>query len=141
MNSIKVINGPNLNLLGKREPILYGAEDFKDVFKSLINAYPKVELSYVQSNSEGEIVDELQRCIAEGIEGVVLNPAAYSHTSVAIADAVAALDIPVVEVHISNILAREAFRQKSLVSKFASGVITGFGTEGYRLAVDFLFRS
>lgn len=137
----KLINGPNLNLLGKREPVLYGAEDFSTVFKTLKSDFPDQELLYFQSNNEGDIIEEIQRATQDNIAGIVLNPAAFTHSSIAIADAVAAIDIPVVEVHISNVFAREAFRQRSYISKYAAGVIAGCGTAGYRLALDFLIRS
>lgn len=141
MKKIKIINGPNLNLLGKREPILYGSEDFSAVFARLKKAFPETELIYVQSNSEEEIIIAIQESEVEGVTGIVLNPAAFSHSSIAVADAVAAIDIPVAEVHISNVYAREGFRQNSYVSRFAKGVITGFGVEGYHLAIDYLVRS
>ncbi len=141
MKKIKIINGPNLNLLGKREPVLYGSEDFSKVFARLKSAFPETELIYFQSNSEEEIIIALQESTVEGVTGIVLNPAAFSHSSIAIADAVAAIDIPVAEVHISNIYGREAFRHHSYISKFAKGVISGFGIEGYFLAVDYLVRS
>ena len=141
MKKIKVINGPNLNLLGKREPVLYGSEDFSSIFARLQSTFPDSELLYFQSNSEAEIIAALQESGGEGVTGIVLNPAAYSHSSIAIADAVAGIDIPVVEVHISNIYAREEYRQRSYISKFANGIISGFGVEGYRLAIDYLERS
>lgn len=141
MKKIKIINGPNLNLLGKREPLLYGADDFSAVFDALAETFPGCNLSYAQSNAESEMVDLLQRCLTDGTDGVVLNPGAYTHTSVAVSDAVRAIGIPVVEVHISNVASREAFRQRSLISPYARGTISGFGTDGYRLAVDFLSRN
>lgn len=141
MKKIKIINGPNLNLLGKREPVLYGSEDFSEVFTRLKLAFPETELTYFQSNSEEEIIIALQESAVEGVSGIVFNPAAFSHSSIAIADAVAGIDIPVAEVHISNIYGREAFRHHSYISKFAKGVISGFGVEGYHLAVDYLVRS
>lgn len=126
-----------MNLLGKREPILYGSDDFGSFFRSLRKRFPEVELSYVQSNSEGELIDALHRA-GETVDGVALNPGAYTHTSIAVADAVQAIDIPVVEVHISNVFARETFRRKSFVSPVATGVIAGMGLEGYGLAVRYL---
>lgn len=141
MKKIKIINGPNLNLLGKREPVLYGSEDFSEVLNRLRLTFPETELMYFQSNSEEEIILAIQESGVEGVTGIVLNPAAFSHSSIAIADAVAATDIPVAEVHISNVYSREGFRQHSYVSKFAKGVITGFGVEGYHLAIDYLVRS
>lgn len=137
---IIIINGPNLNLLGKREPALYGKADFESVLSDLKAAYSNLEISYLQTNSELEMIDALHGAEAQGNGGVVLNPAAFTHTSLAVADAVAAIDIPVVEVHISNVSAREHFRQKSFVSKYAVGVIQGFGIAGYRLAVDYFDR-
>lgn len=137
MEKILIINGPNLNLLGKREPLLYGAESFEDYFDRLRSRFPETELSYVQGNSEGELIDALHRA-GEQVEGVVLNPGAYTHSSIAIADAVRAIEIPVVEVHISNVFAREAFRHKSFVSPVARGVIAGMGLKGYDAAIGFL---
>lgn len=138
---ILIINGPNLNLLGKREPLLYGSESFMPFFEGLQKAFSPAELRYVQTNVESEMVDQLQRAAADGVEGIVLNPAAYSHTSVAVADAVAAIDVPVIEVHISNIFAREEMRRHSLVSRYAAGVIAGFGLRGYHLALAQFLRS
>jgi 3-dehydroquinate dehydratase-2 len=134
---IAIINGPNLNLLGKREPGIYGSETFEDFFISLKDHFKEVEFSYFQSNLEGELINELQR-VGFDYDGIVFNPAGYTHTSVAIGDAVAAIKSPVVEVHISNIHAREDFRKVSFVSSKAKGVITGLGLKGYELAVSFL---
>lgn len=131
---ILIINGPNLNLLGKREPEVYGGNNFEDYFMQLQFKLQAVELSQFQSNSEGEIVTAIQDA-PENFEGIVLNAAAYTHTSVAIADAVKAIDIPVVEVHISNVYTREAFRHRSYIAPNAKGVITGFGLKSYELAV------
>jgi len=131
---ILIINGPNLNLLGQREPGIYGKQSFEDYFTSLQFKLREVELSKFQSNHEGEIIDELHKA-QEVFNGVVLNAAGYTHTSVAIADAVKAIDIPVVEVHISNTSAREDFRKKSFIAPNASGIITGFGLKSYELAV------
>lgn len=129
-----IINGPNLNLLGKREPNIYGNTDFQSYFKSLREKFPETELDYFQSNIEGELIDKLQQ--ADGsFDGVILNAAAYTHTSVGIGDAVKAISVPVVEVHISNVASREEFRHTSFISPFARGVIFGFGLEGYDLAV------
>ena len=138
MNHIVIINGPNLNLLGKREPILYGANGFDAVLQALHRAFPKVKISCVQSNSESDMIDALHHAEASGASGVVLNPGAYTHTSLAVGDAVAAVTTPVVEVHISNVYSREPFRQMSFVSRYAAGVITGFGVKGYHLAMTFL---
>ncbi len=141
MKEIIVINGPNLNLLGKREPILYGSESFESFFEALQKLFPKGKLRYEQTNSESEMIDVIHKAADSGVAGIVLNPAAYSHSSIAVGDAVAAVDVPVVEVHISNVFGRETHRQHSYVSKYAAGVIVGFGLEGYRLAVDYLLRS
>lgn len=129
-----ILNGPNLNLLGKREPGTYGKESFENYFETLKQKFPAVELDYQQSNIEGEVIDKLQK--ADGIyDGVVLNAAAYTHTSVGIGDAVKAIGIPVVEVHISNTHAREEFRHRSYIAPNAKGVILGFGLKSYELAV------
>lgn len=138
--SILIINGPNLNLLGKREPALYGSASFEEVLSAIQNEFPAADVAYHQCNIEGEIIDLLHGAAEKGVKGIVLNPAAFTHTSIAIADAVAAIDVPVVEVHISNVYNREAYRQKSFVSKYAEGVITGFGIHGYRLAVAHFLR-
>ena len=134
---IAIINGPNLNLLGKREPGIYGNKDFESYFKELQEKFTNVELTYFQSNIEGELVNELQRVGFE-FDGIVLNPAAYTHTSVAIGDAIAAIKAPVVEVHISNVHAREEFRKLSHVSGKSAGSIIGLGLKGYELAIRFL---
>ena len=131
---ILIINGPNLNLLGEREPEVYGKQTFNDYFTSLQFKLREVELSHFQSNHEGEIIDKLHEARLH-FDGVVLNAAAYTHTSVAIADAVKAINIPVVEVHISNTSARENFRKHSYIAPYASGIITGFGMKSYELAV------
>lgn len=137
---IAIINGPNLNLLGKREPGIYGSTGFEEFFETLRKKYPDLELHYFQSNIEGELVTELQRVGFE-YDGIVLNPAAYTHTSVAIGDAVAAIKAPVVEVHISNVHAREEFRKLSHVSAKAAGSIIGLGLKGYELAVEYLLNN
>ena len=134
---IAIINGPNLNLLGKRETDIYGNMPFEEYLETLRNKYANVEVSYFQSNVEGELVDELQR-IGFEYDGIILNAAAYTHTSVAIGDAVAAIKTPVVEVHISNVHAREDFRKLSHVSAKAAGSIFGLGLEGYDLAIEWL---
>lgn len=137
--NIAIINGPNLNLLGTREPEVYGSTTFEQYFQQLQQLYPQVTFSYFQSNVEGELVTQLQKAGAEA-DGIVLNPAAYTHTSVAIGDAIAAIKAPVVEVHISNVHARESFRQVNYVSAKAAGTITGLGLRGYQLAVDYLLN-
>ena len=130
-----IINGPNLNLLGKREPEIYGSKTFEDFFKELQLKYKELEISYFQSNIEGEIIDKLHE-VGFDCDGVILNAAAYTHTSVGIGDAVKGITTPVVEVHISNIHAREEFRQHSYISPNASGVLFGFGLKGYELAIQ-----
>ncbi|MDR2890132.1 MAG: type II 3-dehydroquinate dehydratase [Alistipes sp.] len=140
---ILIINGPNLNLLGRREPEIYGGADFEtylaELRAELHAAFPGLTLDYFQSNIEGEIVDAIQK--ADGVsDGIVLNAGGYTHTSVSIADAVAAVALPVVEVHISNIMAREPFRQVSLLAPVCRGTITGFGLDGYRLGVSALLK-
>lgn len=134
---IAIVNGPNLNLLGKRETDIYGNQDFESFFETLKSGFPGHNLTYFQSNNEGALIDFIQKKGFE-IDGIVLNPAGYSHTSVALADAVAAVPAPVVEVHISNIFAREAYRTHSYISAHAAGVMTGFGLNGYKMALDFL---
>ena len=133
---IAIINGPNLNLLGKRETDIYGNMPFEEYLETLRNKYANVEVSYFQSNVEGELVDELQR-IGFEYDGIILNAAAYTHTSVAIGDAVAAIKTPVVEVHISNVHAREDFRKFSHLSGKAVGSIFGLGLKGYELAMEY----
>ena len=135
-----IINGPNLNLLGKREPEIYGSETFIDFFNKLQEKYPSIELSYFQSNIEGEIIDKLHE-VGFSYDGVVLNAAAYTHTSVGIGDAVKGIKTPVVEVHISNVHAREEFRQQSYITPAAKGVIFGFGLKGYELAIQSFYVS
>jgi 3-dehydroquinate dehydratase II len=132
---ISIINGPNLNLLGKREPDKYGSEAFKDYLDSLRKLYPKVEFDYFQSNVEGEIINELHNK-GFSFDGIILNAGGYTHTSVAIADAIASVTTPVVEVHITNIAAREEFRHTSLIAGSCAGSVTGFGLDSYRLAVE-----
>jgi 3-dehydroquinate dehydratase-2 len=131
---IAIINGPNLNLLGTREPEVYGSQTFEQYFAQLRSSYPDVEFSYFQSNVEGELINELQRT-GFSADGIILNPGGYTHTSVAIGDAVAAIKTPVIEVHISNVHAREEFRRLSHVSAKAKGTIAGLGLKGYELAV------
>ncbi|HCW07804.1 MAG TPA: type II 3-dehydroquinate dehydratase [Cytophagales bacterium] len=134
---IQIINGPNLNLLGKRETTVYGSEPFENYFEKLKQRFSGHELHYFQSNVEGEIIDQLHKVGFEDV-GVVLNAGAYTHTSVAIHDAIAAIKSPVVEVHISNVYAREEFRHKSLITSKCVGLITGFGLEGYAMAINYL---
>jgi 3-dehydroquinate dehydratase II len=140
MKKIAIINGPNLNLLGTREPEIYGNTSFEDFFTTLKKQYPEIELKYYQSNIEGELVTAIQQ---HGLDGyaIIINPAAYSHTSVAIADAIAAISTKVVEVHISNIFARETFRHHSFVSAKATGIISGLGLNGYSQAISFLINA
>jgi 3-dehydroquinate dehydratase-2 len=132
---IIIINGPNLNLLGKREPEIYGAATFEDYFKSLQTKFSSVELSYFQSNIEGEIIDKLHE-VGFKYDGIILNAAAYTHTSVGIGDAVKGIETAVIEVHISNVHAREDFRHTSFIAPNAKGVITGFGLKSYDLAIQ-----
>lgn len=136
---IQIINGPNLNLLGKRETDVYGNEPFEKFFEKLQKRFPPVALQYYQSNVEGEIINQLHKVGFE-FDGIVLNAGAYTHTSVAIHDAVAAIKTPVVEVHISNIYAREEFRHTSLITSKCAGLITGFGLEGYGMAIQYLIQ-
>ncbi|HZX73890.1 MAG TPA: type II 3-dehydroquinate dehydratase [Cyclobacteriaceae bacterium] len=136
---IQIINGPNLNLLGKREPDVYGKLDFSSFFVTLQAGFPNVELSYFQSNIEGELIDKLQES-GFSFDGIILNAGAYTHTSVAIHDAIGSIKTPVVEVHISNVYAREEFRHKSLITSKCAGMITGFGLEGYALAMMWLIN-
>lgn len=136
---IAIINGPNLNLLGKRETDIYGNMPFEKYFDELQKKFPQVSLHYYQSNVEGELVNELQRLGFE-YDGIILNPAAYTHTSVAIGDAIAAIKTPVVEVHISNVHAREDFRKLSHVSGKSVGSIFGLGLKGYELALQYLIE-
>lgn len=136
---IKIINGPNLNLLGRREPAIYGAEGFESVLTGLRSRFRNVEFIYSQSNVEGELVNLIQAAGA-GADGVIINPGGYTHTSVAIADAIAAIGTPVIEVHISNLLSREEFRHTSITGRYCRGTIMGLGTDGYRLAVEALLE-
>lgn len=133
---IVIINGPNLNLLGTREPEIYGHETLDDIINGLKTKYPDVEFVSLQSNVEGEIINMLHE-YGFSADGIILNAGGYTHTSVSIADAVAAIKTPVVEVHISNILAREEFRHTSLIAPHSIGIISGFGAKGYSLAVNY----
>lgn len=136
---IIIINGPNLNLLGKREPEIYGGQDFESFFERIKANFPDIHLDYYQSNIEGEIVDKLQQ-FGFSYDGIILNAAAYTHTSVAISDAIAAIETPVLEVHISNIYSREEYRHKSLISGHCVGMISGLGLEGYLLALTYFLN-
>lgn len=133
---IAIINGPNLNLLGKRETDIYGNMPFEKFLDQLRKKYPQVDFDYFQSNVEGEIINELQR-VGYSYDGIILNPAGYTHTSVAIGDAIAAIKTPVIEVHISNVHAREDFRKLSHVSGKSAGSIFGLGLKGYELALEY----
>ena len=132
-----IINGPNLNLLGKREPETYGFQDFDTYFQALRKSFGDIHLAYYQSNVEGELINKLHE-IGFSFDGIILNPGGYSHTSVALADAIAAIKTPVIEVHISNIHNREEFRHHSITAAKAAGIITGFGLIGYELALTYL---
>ncbi|MEO6253038.1 MAG: type II 3-dehydroquinate dehydratase [Ferruginibacter sp.] len=137
---IAIINGPNLNLLGKREVDIYGAESFDSYLETLREKYANQEISYFQSNVEGELINEIQR-VGFSVDGIIFNPGGYTHTSVAIGDAIAAITSPVIEVHISNIFGREDFRKLSHVSGKAKGVISGLGLKGYELALECFLES
>lgn len=139
MKRIQIINGPNLNLLGKREPTVYGNQSFETYFQELTKLFPEVQLEYFQSNSEGTIIDKLHET-GFAIDGIVLNGGAYTHTSIAIADAIRAITVPVIEVHISNVFQREEFRHHSFLSEACKGCIVGFGLDSYRLAVEAILR-
>lgn len=132
---IFIINGPNLNLLGKREPSVYGDSSFETYLEDLENQFPKIKFSYFQSNIEGEIINKLHE-VGFDFDGIILNAGAYTHTSVGIADAVKAISTPVVEVHISNTYARESFRHQSYIAPVAKGLVIGFGLDSYRLGVQ-----
>lgn len=132
---IGIINGPNLNLLGKREPEIYGSQTFEDYLEILKNKFPQVELTYYQSNIEGELIDKIQE-FGFSYDGIILNAGAYTHTSVGIGDCIKGITTPVVEVHISNTFSRESFRHQSYISGNAKGVILGFGMKSYELAIQ-----
>jgi 3-dehydroquinate dehydratase-2 len=132
---IIIINGPNLNLLGKREPEVYGSTTFDDYFQELQQKYKSIDLEYYQSNIEGELIDKIQQ-VGFTYDGIILNAAAYTHTSVGIGDAVKAISTPTIEVHISNTFSRETFRHQSFISANAKGVIIGFGLKSYELALQ-----
>ena len=135
MKKVIIINGPNLNLLGKREPNIYGSLSFDDFFDGMVKRYPQISLDYYQSNIEGEVIDKLQD-VGFSYDGIILNAAAYTHTSLGIGDAVKAIQTPVIEVHISNTLNREEFRHQSFIAPHAQGVILGFGLKSYELAIQ-----
>lgn len=135
MKRIQIINGPNLNLLGKREPTVYGNQTFEDYFQELKLLFPEAQLEYFQSNTEGVIIDKLHETGFD-YDGIILNAGAYTHTSIAIADAIRSITVPVIEVHISNIFKRENYRHHSFLSEACKGCIVGFGMDSYRLAVD-----
>ncbi len=137
---IQIINGPNLNLLGKREPETYGKQSFEEYFSQLKSRFPDIELHYYQSNVEGEIINKLHE-VGFSFDGIILNAGAYTHTSVAIHDAIAAIKTRVVEVHISNVYAREEFRHKSLITSKCVGLITGFGMESYAMGIQYVQNS
>ena len=132
---IAIINGPNLNLLGKREPEVYGTATFEDYFESLKTKFPHIQFSYFQSNIEGELIDKIQE-FGFSYTGIILNAGAYTHTSIGIGDAVKAITTPVIEVHISNTFSRESFRHQSYISPNVKGVIIGFGLKSYDLAIE-----
>ncbi|MEO8819969.1 MAG: type II 3-dehydroquinate dehydratase [Ginsengibacter sp.] len=137
---ISIINGPNLNLIGTREPGIYGSTTFEDYFQKLRKEYESIDFDYFQSNVEGELINEIQKA-AQNSDGIILNAGAYTHTSIAIGDAIAAIKIPVVEVHISNVEAREEFRKFSHISAKCAGTISGFGLKSYALAVESFLKN
>lgn len=137
---IQIINGPNLNLLGKREPEIYGSETFEDYFENLQKRFPQVELHYFQSNVEGELINKIHE-VGFTFDAILLNAGGYTHTSVAISDAISGVTTPALEVHISNIYKREEFRHKSIISKSCVGMISGLGLKGYELGVLFFLNS
>ena len=132
---IQIINGPNLNLLGKREPGIYGSRGFEDYLEELRKRYADIEIDYMQSNHEGDMIDCIHK-VGFSYDGIVLNAGAYTHTSVALLDALKAVNTPAIEVHISNVHQREEFRHKSMISAGCKGVICGFGLDSYRLAIE-----
>lgn len=134
---IQIINGPNINLLGKREPTIYGNESFESYLEKLRMKYPDIQFDYYQSNVEGLLIDRIQQC-GFAVDGIVLNAGAYTHTSIALQDAIRAITAPVIEVHISNVHARESYRHVSLISSACKGVICGFGLRSYDLAIQAL---
>ncbi len=139
MKKFQIINGPNLNLLGKREPTVYGNISFEGYLKELRAQYPECEIDYYQSNVEGELISKIHET-GFGYDGIIINAGAYTHTSIALHDAIKAIDSPVIEVHISNVHARESFRHTSMISAACKGVILGFGLDSYRLAIESFFK-
>ena len=139
MKKILILNGPNLNLLGQREPEVYGKHSFEEFYQGLVHRHTNVILSHYQSNVEGELINKLHEVGFE-YDGIIFNAGGYTHTSVAIADAVAAINTPVIEVHISNIYAREEYRHQSLMAKNCVGIITGLGIQGYELALEYFLK-
>lgn len=137
MMKIQIINGPNINLLGKREPSIYGSTSFEDYYQTLKERYPDVELDYFQSNVEGELINKIHE-VGFSSNGIILNAGAYTHTSIALQDAIRSVITPVIEVHISNVHTREEFRHKSMIACACKGVICGFGLDSYRLALEAL---
>lgn len=137
---IQIINGPNINLLGKREPEIYGHETFEDYLQRLRTTYPQLQIDYFQSNIEGELIDKIHEVGFDNV-GVILNAGAYTHTSIALHDAIKAITAPVIEVHISNVHKREEFRHKSMISCACSGIICGFGLDSYRLGIEALVNN
>ncbi|KGN71457.1 type II 3-dehydroquinate dehydratase [Porphyromonas sp. COT-239 OH1446] len=141
MKRIEIVNGPNLGRIGRREPELYGSTSFDLYLEQLRQRYPDLQLGYYQSNCEGALIDHLYRLEDEAAQGVILNAGAYTHTSIALLDALRAIHLPVIEVHLSNIHARESYRHTSMIASACQGVITGFGLESYALAIEALRRS
>jgi 3-dehydroquinate dehydratase-2 len=139
MKKLIIINGPNLNLLGKREPEIYGGETFEDYLSTLKSKFSTISIDYFQSNIEGELIDKIQE-VGFSYDGIILNGAAYTHTSIGIGDAIKAITVPVIEVHISNTFSREDFRHQSYISPNAKGVILGFGLQSYELAISSFIR-
>lgn len=137
---IQIINGPNLNLLGKREPSIYGNYSFEEYFEQLKVIFQNCELSYYQSNHEGDLIDKIHE-VGFSYDGIVINAGAYTHTSIALLDAIKAIKIPVIEVHMSNIHAREEFRHKSVIAAACKGSVIGFGMDSYRMAIDYFVRN
>lgn len=135
MKKILILNGPNLNLLGTREPGIYGSQSMEECLTTLRASFPEVTIDYYQSNSEGELIDRIQQTIHDNSSGIVFNAGAYTHTSIALLDAIRSIEIPVVEVHLSNVHHREDFRHKSIISSACKGVIAGFGMKSYHLGI------
>lgn len=139
MMKLQIINGPNINLLGKREPSIYGEESFESCLTHLKRLYPDIQLEYFQSNIEGEMINKIHE-VGFSYDGIILNAGAYTHTSIALQDAIRAITTPVIEVHISNVHTREEFRHKSMISCACLGVICGFGLDSYRLGIEALLQ-